>query len=680
MSDPIPMNSEPRPGDPGIDAATVNRLVNEAITRYAEIEGLDPQNWRDGHDKIIALLNDSRALDPDGVTTFMLVRGLVDNHLDEATFSAREVILDAGTFMARIEQIKALLAIVEHPAALEVVEAFKRSVRGIARILGCTDEGELDAFLEDKWNFATIRMASLRSMAKLRAFQFTQGEPDLEAELKVNPTVYEFWNINSLVRTLADQRIPGVTMCLIRDPEEVMASYFAFAIRNGENITILTDKARVPHPNFWKVSRQRAIERRFEDRMNQHYFPYSILGIEERLDEDGNPVGYVRPTERGLVSYQASAIVRGKLGAFSPEELVWAGLVMVRIRDEYGRQAKALPVLTYTTEMIVSPNALVAADSRLVTAGLYRPLAMAPLTPGAVTKAAMAPQVEESHSFNQWLEDRYLAQVPADALNVMGPEQLRAAHEHHLKVFTSANDRMLIDANIDKADWFSALSPVDFGSREEVEADRLYIARTNAVAYIKALAKKEFEAEGKTVMAWYIDQVKRNLPALLESIARQDIRLTPPASDADREGVRWRTLWCRTVKDLYWGELPYHGSSAMGWAVFGGHRSSAGRAVCAVHPDLPAAYAFLIDPRSAEAVAEVAGVATADLPFFLQHWQHDDPEVGNSILNRLDPLDSRGVNPWIKGFRPRIVIFLGKTAWKELRKQHDLPFVVPDLR
>ena len=681
MSDPIPAGSPDasvQHGDGGgLDPAQINSLVNEAIKGYAAIEGLDPKSW--DHRKVIDMLNNSRDWDPGGVTTFMLVRGLVDNYLDANSFSARTVIHDTEIFLAQIKKIKDLLTVVEHPDALEVVDGFKRKARLMARAMGCTNEEDLDAFLENKWSIACIRMASLRSMEKLRPFQFIQGEPDDDRNLKVNPTIYEFWNINSLVQTLSTQAIPGVTMCLIRDPEEIMASYFVFALRNGENLTILTDKAKVPHPNFWKMSKgRRGIERDFQEKMNQHWFPYAILGLQEMVGENGEHVAYVRPTVKSVVTYQSSAIRRGSLGEFSPEEMVWAGFVMERIRDEYGQQAKKLPELAYTTEMIVRPNVLVQADSRLMTAGLYQPLGLEPLAPEAVTKKVMEKQIKRGHSYNQWLEDRYLSQVPSGVLNILGQAQLQELHDQTMEVFTTKEERTQMEWRHDKPSWFASLSPVDFGTKEEVERDRVYIARANAVAYMRRLAKAEFQAEGKTVMDWYVKGVTRNLPNLIKGLAHEQIKL--PVADICRfGGGTYRTMWCVGTDGRLYETVPSEGFRGMGNAVFGGYTSGARKPMCFLHPELPASYLFAIDPRCAEAVAEVAGVGVEELPLFLRYWLPEAPYVGNSILERLDPLDDDRVNPWMKGFQPRVCVYLSKTAWRELRKKHGLPHVSPTL-
>jgi len=655
----------------------INTIVNEAITRYAAVKNLNPKNY--DHSKIIKLLNDSRDWDPAGTTTFMLLRGLVEHYMRDTPISMERLIRDTEAALQEINDTKSLLAVVESPEAVEVVEAFGHKAMLMARAFKCTDEDEIKVFLQDKWDIAVVRMAALRSMQKLRPFQFTQGAPDEDRNLRINPVIYEFWNINSLVQTLSNQGIPGVTMALIRDPEEIMASYFVFAVKNGDNLTVLTDKARVPHPNYWKMSRgRRGVEREFEDRMNSHYFPYEILGIEEMVDEDGNHVAYVPPTVTSVVTYQSKSIKRGSIGTMGPWTIIWAGLVMERIRDEYGAQAKTLPALAYTTEMIIRPNTLVQKDSRLMTTGIYKPLDLQPLASTDVTKAAMESQIVRGHKFNQWMEDRYLPQVPAEVVNLMGSAQLDEARSATKLVMRTKEELSRMEFFNEKLTWFSSLNPVDFGTKEEVEADRLYIARSNAVEYIEALAKAEFQAEGKKVVAWYTEHVKANLQNILTSIINGTLELPIPSwfNQGAFSPTTYKHVRCRSTADK--GSLHDLRYLPMGSARFGGWVNRESNR-CAIHQDFPASYLFIISAHGPEALALLAGVKVEDLPVFLRNWTSHEPYLGNSILSRLDPLDSRAVNPWIKGFTGDVSIFLSKTAWREILKARGLPYAPPTM-
>jgi hypothetical protein len=74
-----------------------------------------------------------------------------------------------------------------------------------------------------------------------------------------------------------------------------------------------------------------------------------------------------------------------------------------------------------------------------------------------------------------------------------------------------------------------------------------------------------------------------------------------------------------------------------------------GRAALLLH-DVRAYWFTAIKPRNAVDLAYMCGVEVSDLPELLQHWHNrdDEPYTGNSILNRIDPLEWAIHPPWEK--------------------------------
>lgn len=229
---------------------TVNELVNEALLRWVEVTGVDfNSNKYSRFKEYTEELNESRTMDMTGLTSFMLLRGLVDELAKNVKFSAYELITNPSTVKKVLGPLASLWKLLEDPQVTEIIDTFQGKIRTAAKQYGVDVKGleALETLLEDKHDLAYVRRDSLRSIEKLDAFQFTQGDSD-QKPLKFNPTVYEFWNVNSLVAAMRGQKIAGITLVLIRDPEEVMASYFVFAVKNGGTITILTDRETGPHP------------------------------------------------------------------------------------------------------------------------------------------------------------------------------------------------------------------------------------------------------------------------------------------------------------------------------------------------------------------------------------------------------------------------------------------------
>lgn len=89
---------------------TINDLVNIAIEGWANLIGLDQngevrgkhnpwQRW--DLEEYTKKLNESRRLDTSGLTTFMMLRGLVERYLQDVQFSAYALLLDPKSIGAR---------------------------------------------------------------------------------------------------------------------------------------------------------------------------------------------------------------------------------------------------------------------------------------------------------------------------------------------------------------------------------------------------------------------------------------------------------------------------------------------------------------------------------------------------------------------------------------------------
>jgi hypothetical protein len=104
---------------------------------------------------------------------------------------------------------------------------------------------------------------------------------------------------------------------------------------------------------------------------------------------------------------------------------------------------------------------------------------------------------------------------------------------------------------------------------------------------------------------------------------------------------------------------------------FGGWNNDRNYNVCAVDPPTRATVFTIIQPDNPRALALLMGILENKLPWPLQHWTTYEPYTGNSILDRVDPQDSRLDDPW-RHLELRLTISLSKRAYKRLRKEHGL--------
>jgi hypothetical protein len=107
------------------------------------------------------------------------------------------------------------------------------------------------------------------------------------------------------------------------------------AVRNGENITILTDREEGPHPMHWKMARRP--DRMMEKRWDKNYFPYDLLDLEPIKDEEGNIKGYNPGKHEGLVPYNLDAANIALIASLAPAEFMWLSLMLERIQKRFGK-------------------------------------------------------------------------------------------------------------------------------------------------------------------------------------------------------------------------------------------------------------------------------------------------------------------------------------------------------
>jgi hypothetical protein len=234
------------------------------LIAWAKVARLDPERSTLGgcraRDQIDAL-NKSRECDPSGLTTFMMLRGLLDQYLADEVHVLRQ-----GPDRAPGEGHRADAADQGAPRRPgDSPRSSRSSTPSSKRILDAAAHYGVKP--ATAWRSPSqgparrqvqpagfIRRDALRSIETLEAHQFTQGKGD-PAPLQINRKVFEFWNINSILRAMQAQDFPGISMCLIRDPM-VLESFFVFAVRNGDTLTVLTDRENRDHPAQARMSRR----------------------------------------------------------------------------------------------------------------------------------------------------------------------------------------------------------------------------------------------------------------------------------------------------------------------------------------------------------------------------------------------------------------------------------------
>lgn len=653
-------------------------IIEEARDLWTEITGIDPNarsiklgNWEiyKANEKINHALT---AFADGGITGLLLMDAFVEDYLNDRSLSINSILRDYEGSMNYIKKCHKLYEVLRCPEMEEVRQGFMEGILSALKSYNYLDD-DTEAVLADRHFIAFIRYSAMNSADKLRPFQFTKGEADNDRP-KYLDTINEWWNVNSLIRGLAAMPKSGITLNLINDPNGFF-SYFAFGMRNGQTITLFTDKPDYDHPLQKYMSRRP--DREFDKRYAANYFPYDLM--EFSRNQKGDPVMKQSWEERRLTLYQEKAHPIGRIGNIRPEEKVWTILMFDLIVEKFWRQNLLLPELSYTGDMVkVNTLLLDAPECKALALTDYKPINAPEIHTQELTADLMQEQCASYGRTGQhdWMEKRYGDKAGTQVLNLIEDESktlyitsgcqdvcvATQKEQQHIQTWKTWPSGIK-----EKRVILHALDPCEFGTEEQLHKDRVWIARYNKAKVIDMLAQEEFDAEIENVKSWYKEKVSGNLQNLMGAIAKGEFiasdfiyksfdhipgkmkniyRIYDMLDKDDKDDMRWHGLSQDFVRFTPGWER------GRGWSCYiTGGKSQ---------------YIAIFRPKTAEALAAVCNCSVKDLPVFLQNWATEDRYCGNSILDRIDPVEWAITNPWRKGFKPNIVFHLSKRGLKRI--------------
>jgi len=629
-----------------------------------DLTGVDPEAtaWRGLHELQVQQVNDEikeslQLSDPSHLTTLLLLDYHATAYLNDRCFSVVELLSNQSEIAAYLTKARELYTILRSPEMQSQVAEFKGWLRAALHHYGVENEAVYQ-MAESEDALALLRRDALRSLERLEVHQFSQGQPAPQGKVQYVRKVHGWWNINSLLRAMwSDATLSGISLNVIRDPLET-SSYFAFAVRNGETLSILTDRPSEAHPLQKYLARRP--DRDLARRIARHHFPYGLLDVAYN-DKGG---AYISPRDTQEVAvYQPELYPLRNLRDLEPDEVIWIVMVFALIEERFWRQGYRTPELSYTGEMMVRRAALVDETALAIPARARRTMEVARLTPADVTTDALlgdwayAPTQE-----NRWLEERYRHLVPEGLLNLAGdgarvpmltdgnevqsltPQEL-AQIEKEVRVF----------GRRDVGRRLAALDGTSFGSRKRLVSDQRWVARYNQAVVVQREAEREFTARKDEVAQDYRGRIEANARRLLEAIARGE-RTEPVAGHvllkvqalADWQQDAWKSSALSVPRQTWTGHRTCY--------VTGGRAAIVAR----------------FRPETAEDLAFLCGCGVDELPDVLQHWTREEAYSGNPNLQRLDPMDWIVQNPW-REMTVDVDVFLSKSAYNGVRKALGLP-------
>lgn len=618
-------------------------------------------------------LQEAIDLDKSGLTGVLYARALVESFEESEAVSLKAILDGDAEMLRRLTLLRQLRAEMALPRVVEDVTALRKSVVAAVTQYDAVSRKGVKEVIDDDTSLAVMVRDSLRSMERLQINQFLTGapEPDSYKPLYVQH-VHEWRNVNSLIEGCVAMP-SGVSLNLIRPPDGFQA-YFVIAIRNGGNLFLLGDKPERDHPLQGQMRRRP--DRELEDRASRHWFPYDLLGA--KADSDGRLYFPNRSDSTALVPRQETAFRLKPLKQLEAREIVWLALVFDLIVNRMWKCNHQERKLSYTGEMLKSPLALtaVASDANLPVA-TYKPLALAPLSVAEVLGERGTKALGKTARAipDQWMLDRYVDRVTELTLNsVAAPDrpmaldlksgEVRAMTSSEIKIRSS---RVVMSYEREQMAMTLPLSSFDateFGHREDMDADRRFIARYSLVKQVESHARREFTEREYEVRDWYYKAVESNMDGLLAMAAKGEIWLARHDDGVGYgRGISYRRFGVGKYERVAYPFMTTGESGSFGYRVISKHADGRRCAVTGAR----ASFYVRFQPTCADDVMLLTGCSREQLPDVMRHFDLSEREFGNQILNRIDPALWAMSSPW-KSLEVCFQIPLSRTARNELVK------------
>ena len=663
--------------------------LSNALNLWVEVTGVDPSKgfrtmgeWNVMH--MHQLLKEALDLDETEITGKIMFKYLATKYFRERNFSVEELLEKPDQVSQYLGKSRDLMKYLRSAELSSIGEDFMSKMKSAAESYGARSK-EVADMVSEPHMLAILRRDAMRTLKNLQINQFLSGSAEPEdTRPAYGKFVYRWWNINSMLKAMTAMP-SGVTVNLICNPANPYRSYFVFAIRNGGNLFVFTDKEKTPHPMAEDLMRRP--DKIMAERAGRNWFPYDLAGL--AFDDEGRP--YIARSEATeLVPYQSETEPIKALSDLEAPVTLWLIMMLDLIVGKFWREGYRAPALSYTGEMVKIDSPLItAANAANLPVVGYQPLSLAPLTVADVKSES----VSEDHvgkrgkGQNQWMEDRYAHQVPEETVNTVQSSESKLALEFK-------DGKQSVVAVDDKAEsklsfWqleeikknrieIASLDATSFGTREEIEADRRFIARSNYAKQIERLAEVEFKDRKKDVIAWVRTRVEENLSQLYPLMTRNAILV--PCEKLDSVHSSGAFTWRGETKDGYMRrfvdrtELTGENRRQMVFSEDAGHISFAGddyKQGCrsCFHTNAPSAYTVQFMPETTQDLAFLCGCEIDELPDVLQHWTMIKAYIGNGILNRIDPMEWQCANPW-QTLTFALTFFFSIRAMKAIDKQY----------
>jgi hypothetical protein len=619
---------------------------------------------------------------PDGIEAAILALELAritEKTASQCTFTLKEILDNTEEIQTKTEAFKTIQAAANTPEIQTLLKQCRETLLATAATFGI--QKEIEPVLENHHLGRLLHTAN-HEFKHLLVHQYTQGTGK-HGKFHLNGWIYAFPTMHELVCALARQPIDGLTLCIIIDPDIIEYSIFAWALKTGDTLTILSQDNGLSHQNQKFLRRNPGHD--FENRANNCFYPYSIFTYKKiptaggtnsqthitGMFIEGKPPGGNNLTSPGTTLHKVKP-----LKDLEPEEIVWLLLIADLIHHEYWQQEKKTNETAYTGEMVenpsIIPQLLTAApggqlllenpgeQAKPATAIEYKPIILNNLNNETIRETGENKNnwEEVRTGNNDWMIQRYEQQsdihlyLPAQT----APGETKNS-DHQLKPFNPTGL---------------------YGTKTKIEKERFYIARTNQAGIIQKRADQEFKNRAPEIITWFQNQIRQNIETLKRAAATGELiipaQLPKPDCTDTVANCNILQLYIHGVHDPKTHPYPW---SYQILANCHGGITEKGNHLCIEDTQHTGKCRALFEPTNTDSLALLTGIKIGELPDVLQHWGKPRQHTGNPILNLIDPIETLK-NPWDQ-LKFRIQLHFTRhtlNRWTKGKFQNQTPFKI----
>ena len=506
------------------------------------------------------------------------------------------------------------------------------------------------------FDIAEIRTCAENCIEKnLRLLQFRTGEAQSDS-FKMSRDILMYKDLNALIVCAAQGDIDGVSMAYIRNETDITLSYFAFVIKNGENLYLLTDQPTFVHP--LQSSMTRCPGRNMSRRIETNLFPYDTVANINIDDLWGS--GRYGTSEKSeslstVFSSDTSKILYQKIGtidSLSQTESFWFVMMLSLIKEKFYAKAAPQLKLSYTGSQIIHPM-ITENETTLIVRKNMPTLTLDNLSYEDIENLTFDAFYEEHYKSDwyQYLLDRYKDVVEEEIYNIT-PE---------------ADTLLLEDRNQRNQKTYLPFDVMEeCGTEEEIRYRQKWIARYNYAQKIQSLLDEEFTKNAAHVK----QEVKDMIEANLENLVMETIRGN--AIDHSHTG--------RSFEIIYNGETHSMAKISTFDKYWDNYESttfffSQGPADIKRKNDIKSVFtgntpgiAITLNPKTTKGLTCLCGCEKDELPEQVRHWTKSHYYYGNSILDNIDPVAFTMNDPYNE-LDFSVTIILSKKEYMQLAEK-----------